>query len=105
MQKITKTTKLRMDHLEQKIRLERDTICEGLNKKFPDIDINERKIQKFLLIFQELVLLSYADEEFSDSENGITSLLLTLAKQIQNLLNKDIDFLKFPAVIKKHSTL
>ena len=46
------------------------------------------------------MLLSYVDEEFSDSEDGISSLLLTVAKQIQNLLNEDIDSLKFPAVIK-----
>ena len=88
-----------MDYLEKK--LEHDTICERINKKFPDIHANEHEIQKFLLIFQELILLSYADKEFSDSEESISSLLLTLAKQIQNLLNKDIDSLKFPAVIKK----
>ena len=46
-------------------------------------------------------MLSYADKELSGSDDGISSLLLTLEKKIQNLLNKDIDSLKFPAVIKK----
>ena len=92
-----------MDYLEKK--LEHDTICERINKKFPDIHANEHEIQTILLIFQELILLSYADKEFSDSEESISSLLLTLAKQIQNLLNKDIDSLKFPAVIKKLKAL
>ena len=82
----------------KKNKLEHDTICERINEKFPDIAINQHKIQKFLLIFQELVLLSCSDEKFSDPESGIMSLLLTLAKQIQNLLNKDIDSLKFSAV-------
>ena len=85
----------------KKIKLEHYTICERLNEKFPDIDIKEHEIQKFLLIFQELITLPVVYEEFSDSEDGITNLFLTLAKQIQNFLNKDTNFLKFQAVIKK----
>ena len=66
-----------MDQLEKKLR--HNNICKRLNKKFLDTDINEHEIQKVLLIFQELVLLSYADKGFSDSEDGIPSLLLILA--------------------------
>lgn len=46
-------------------------------------------------------MLKFSDEEFSDSEDGITSLFIGLAKRIWNLLDKNIDFLKFSAVIKK----
>lgn len=39
--------------------------------KLPDIDINQHEWQKLLLIFQELTVFN-SDEEFSDSEDGIT---------------------------------
>ena len=52
-------------------------------------------------MFPELIVLCNSDEEFLDSEEGITEILLTTGKQIHNSLNKDIDSLKFPAVIKK----
>ena len=66
-----------------------------LAKKCPDIDINEHEIQKFRLIFEELIVLCNSDKEFSD---GITEILLKIGKQIHSLF---IISLKFPAVIKK----
>lgn len=70
-------------------------------QKVSQIYINEHKLQNFLIIFQELVTLIYLDDESPDSEDGTMSLLLGLAKQIQNLLVKDIYTLKFPAIMKK----
>ena len=96
-----KTMKWKMVHLGKKIKLEQDIISEKLAKKFPYIDINEHEIQKFLLIFQDLIKLWNSDEGFSDSEDGITETLLTIGKQIHNLLNKGIKSLKFPSIIKK----
>ena len=81
--------------------MDHNTICKKINREYLYTDINENKVQKFLLILQELVVLKFSDEEFSDSEDGITSLFVGLAKRIRNLLDKNIDFLKFPAVIKK----
>ena len=74
---------------------------QTISRKYPEIDVNEHELQKFVLIFQKVVMLTYLDETFPDSVDGISSLLVGLAKQIQNLLNKDIGSLKFPAVIKK----
>ena len=81
----------------KKIKLKHDIISKKLAIKFPDIDITVRKIQKFLLIFQELIVLCNSDGEFSDSE-----IFLKYGKQIHNSLNRDIDSLKFPAVLKKN---
>ena len=50
--------------------------------------------------YQELIVLCSSDEEFSDSEDGITEILLPIGKQIHNSLNEDVDSLKFPAVLK-----
>ena len=81
-----KTMKWKMVYLGKKIKLEQDIISEKLTKKFPYID---------------LIKLWNSDEEFSDSEDGITETLLTIGKQIHNLLNKGIKSLKFPSIIKK----
>ena len=50
--------------------------------------------------YQELIVLCSSNEEFSDSEDGITEILLPIGKQIHNSLNEDVDSLKFPAVLK-----
>ena len=61
---------------KKKTKLEHHTILKKLNKQFPDIDINEHEIQKFLLVFQELIIFSNLDKKFSDSEDGITNFAL-----------------------------
>ena len=63
------------DHSGKKIKLKHHIICDRLNEQFPDIGKNKHEIQKFPLVFQELITLSNLDEEFSDSEDGITNLL------------------------------
>ena len=66
--------------LRKKIKLEHHTICEKLQQNL-DININEYKIQKFLLIFQELIILSNTEKatENQDSVGNVTSTLVTLA--------------------------
>ena len=46
-------------------------------------------------------MILFAKGSNKSSEDRITSLLLQLAKKIQNVLNKDINSFKFPTVIKK----
>ena len=84
----------------KEIILDHDTIYQKISRKHLEIDINKQELQRFLLIFQEIVKLTYLDEEFFDSEDGITTLVVGLAKQIRTLLEKDIDSLKFSAIIK-----
>ena len=86
--------------LIKEIILDHDTIYPKISRKHLEIDINKQELQRFLLIFQEIVKLTYLDEEFFDSEDGITTLVVGLAKQIRTLLEKDIDSLKFSAIIK-----
>ena len=50
-------------------------------------------------------MILFAKGSNKSSEDRITSLLLQLAKKIQNVLNKDINSFKFPTVIKKNSRL
>lgn len=81
----------------KEIILDHDTIYQKISRKHLEIDINKQELQRFLLIFQEIVKL---DEEFFDFEDGITTLVVGLAKQIRTLLEKNIDSHKFSAIIK-----
>ena len=81
----------------KEIILDHDTIYQKISRKHLEIDINKQELQRFLLIFQEIVKL---DEEFFNFEDGITTLVVGLAKQIRTLLEKNIDSHKFSAIIK-----
>lgn len=81
----------------KEIILDHDTIYQKISRKHLEIDINKQELQRFLLIFQEIVKL---DEEFFDFEDGITTLVVGLAKPIRTLLEKNIDSHKFSAIIK-----
>lgn len=48
----------------KKIKLDHDTIYQKISRKYPDIVINEQKLQKTQLIFQELVMLTYLEKDF-----------------------------------------
>ena len=56
--------------LRKKIKLEHKSISERLQKKYPDINIKKHKIQKFLLIFQELIMLSNAEKNTKRGFSG-----------------------------------
>ena len=58
----------------KKIKLEYDNI----NEKHISIQMNMK--------YQELIVLCSSDEEFSDSEDGITEILLPIGKQISIIL-------------------
>ena len=44
--------------LRKKTKLEHEDISRKLHKQYPEIDIKEHKIQKLILIFQDLIALA-----------------------------------------------
>ena len=71
-----------------------------LNEQF----IEDREIERFLKIFSVTVQEPENDlsnEEALDNEDGTIDIIITVAKKISQLLEGDIDSLKFPKVIIK----
>ena len=65
-----------IENLSKQIKLEQKLISEKIGKDFPDMDIHEHKINKFILIFPTLLNASLKDYKLSklkalDSEDGI----------------------------------
>ena len=84
--------------LAKKIKLEHRLISEKINKNYPDINIPEHEIDKFLLIFSLLLetSLSKDETEVTDAENGIQGIILTVGKSLLKLLKGNIESLPTP---------
>ena len=65
-----------VENLAKQIKLEQKLISEKISKDFPDMDIHEHKINKFILIFHILLKTSLKDYKLSelkalDAEDGV----------------------------------
>ena len=84
----------------KKITLEHKLISVTISNKHPEIDIDDHKIQKFLLIFNLVLEAELNKENVEDSEGGIPDILITIATKLLELLCNNIDSLKLPKIIK-----
>ena len=55
-----------VENLAKQIKLEQKLISEKIGKDFPDVDIHEYKINKFILIFYTLLKTSLKDYKLSE---------------------------------------
>ena len=81
----------------KKIKLEHKLILVTISNKHPGIDIDNREIQNFLLVFN---LLIEAESDSEDAEVGIPDILITTAAKLLQPLHNNIDSLKLSGIIK-----
>ena len=72
-----------------------------INFCYPEIDVHEHEIYKFLLISNKILETSLNDAtDLTDSEDGIQDNSLTLGKSLLKLLKGNIESLQLPANLK-----
>ena len=92
--------------ISKKIKLEQQLISESISKNYPDIDITDHEVNKFLLIFNLLLETSLNEERLlevktQDSIDGSTedTIILVVTKLI-SILKGNVESLKLPKIIK-----
>ena len=64
------------------------------------IDISEREVQKFLLIFHALMQTVNSEQEQEKTDGVVTDAILQIVIKITELLKNNIDSLNLPTVLK-----
>ena len=65
-----------------------------------EIDINEHKVEKFLLIFHTLIETVNSEEVLDNTDRIATDTILKIVLRLSELLKKNIDSLKLPEFLK-----
>ena len=91
--------------LLKKIKVEQKLISDNITKNYPDIDITEHEIKKFVLIFYLLLMTSSNDDELTelkalDTEDGVQDTILLIVTKLLSHLKGNIETLKLPKLIK-----
>ena len=91
--------------LLKKIKVEQKVVSDNITKNYPDIDITEHEIKKFVLIFHLLLMTSLNDDELTelkalDTEDGVQDTILLIVMKLLSLLKGNIETLKLPKLIK-----
>ena len=85
--------------LRKKIKLENELITNKLKDADENFDIDQHKIEKFLLILH-LPMQSINSEENTDDTDGIPDTILKIALKLTELLKNNIHSLKIPEILK-----
>ena len=85
-----------VEDLAKKIKLEQKKISEKTNKDYPDMDITDHEINKFILISHTLLKTSLNKDKFSDilavgTEDGVQDTIILIVTKLFNLLKGNID--------------
>ena len=84
----------------KRTKLEHKLISVTISNKHPEIDIDDHKIQNFLLIFNLLLEAELNKDNLNiDSEDGKPNILITIATKLLDFLHKNIDSLNLPKLI------
>ena len=80
-------------------------ISDKIGKDFPDMDIADHEINKFIFIFHILLKTSLNSNKLSeiitiDTKDGVQGTILSIVTKLLNLLKGTIESLKLPKVIK-----
>ena len=92
--------------ISKKIKLEQQLISESISKNYPDIDITDHEVNKFLLIFNLLLETSLNEERLleikpQDSEDGsIEDTIILVVTKLISILKGNVESLKLPKIIK-----
>ena len=92
--------------ISKKIRFEQKLISESISKNYPDIDITDHEVNKFLLIFNLLLETSLNEERLlevktQDSIDGsIEDTIILVVTKLISILKGNVESLKLPKIIK-----
>ena len=100
----TTTTEFSFDdsneQLRKKIKLLSNNIIKRIKEIHSEIDINEHKVHKFLLIFHSLFEKVTSEETFEETDGILNDTIMVVCNIIAGLLKNNIDSLKLPAILK-----
>ena len=87
-----------VEYLAQKVKLEQKKISEKIKKDYPDMDITDHEINKFISIFHTLLKTSLNKDKFLerlavDTEDGLQDTILLIVTKLIKLLKGNIDSL------------
>ena len=83
----------------KKIKLEIELICAKIKNVNEEFNVNEHKVEKFLLIFH-ILMENVNSEESLDNTDGVSDVILIIVLKITELLKKNIDSLKISEFLK-----
>ena len=94
-----------VEDLAKKIKLEQKRISEKINKDYPDMDITDHEINKFVLIIHTLLKTSSNKDKFSeilavDTEDNVQDTIMLIVTKLLNLLKGNFDSLNLPKKVK-----
>ena len=83
----------------KKIKLENELIWDKIKNVNKEFNVNQHKVEKFLLLFHILMENSNSEKSL-DTTGGVSHGILTIVLKITELLKKNIDSLKVPEILK-----
>ena len=83
----------------KKIKLEIELICDKIKNVNEEFNVNEHKVEEFLLIFHNLMENVNSEESLANTD-GVSDVILTIVLKITELLKKNIDSLKISEFLK-----
>ena len=86
--------------LRKKIQLENEMILDKLKDTNEEIDFNEHKVKKFLLIFHTLMETVNSEEALDNTDDSATDTILKIVLKLSEVLKNNIDSLKLPKIFK-----
>ena len=84
--------------LRKKIKLENELTLDKLKEIHEEIDINEQKVKKFLLIFHSLMETGNSKEVLDNTDGVVTDTILKIVLKLSEFLKNNIDSLKLPEI-------
>ena len=88
------------NQLTKKIKLQQEKIPLKIKETNEEIDIEEHKVYKFLLIFKTLIETINSHESLEETDGFVTDAILQIVNVISALLKNNIDGLKVPEIVK-----
>ena len=92
------------DNLIKKYKVDVTTTIDNHSKtEHHEIDITEKELNKFLLIFNLLLEANEKKDsgEVTDAEDGIPDILMLITTKLLELFQQNIDSLNIPNILKK----
>ena len=84
--------------LRKKIKLENELTLDKFKEIHEEIDINEQKVKKFLLIFHSLMETGNSKEVLDNTDGVVTNTILKIILKLSELLKNNINSLKLPEI-------
>ena len=92
------------DNLIKKYKVDVTTTIDNHSKtEHHEIDITEKELNKFLLIFNLLLEANEKKDsgEVTDAEDGVPDILMLIITKLLELFQQNIDSLNIPNILKK----